>query len=63
MQITSKLCAEIKMTYIKQWMKDRLRLSISPEKTKAVNLKRQYSGFLGINRKKKQTGVKVTCVW
>ena len=29
------------------WLKDRLGLDISPDKSKVVNLKRQYSDFLG----------------
>lgn len=31
----------------KQWLKERLGLDISPEKSKIVNLKRHYSEFLG----------------
>lgn len=34
-----------------QWLKDRLGLSISPEKSKIVNLKKQYSEFLGFRLK------------
>lgn len=33
---------------VTQWLKERLRLDISPEKTRVVNLKTQYSEFLGI---------------
>lgn len=32
---------------ITQWLSERLRLEISPEKTKIVNVKRRYSDFLG----------------
>lgn len=32
---------------VTQWLKDRLRLDVSPEKTRIVNAKRQYSEFLG----------------
>lgn len=34
-----------------KWLKDRLRLDISPEKSRIVNLKRQYSEFLGFKLK------------
>jgi len=36
------------MAAVKQWLKERLRLDVSPEKTRVVNLKKQYSEFLGI---------------
>ena len=39
------------MTAATMWLKDRLRLEISPEKTKVINLKKQYSEFLGIKMK------------
>ena len=32
---------------ITQWLKERLRLDVSPEKTRIVNVKRQYTEFLG----------------
>lgn len=35
----------------KAWLKDRLGLEISPEKSKIVNLKHQYSDFLGFRIK------------
>ena len=38
------------------WLKDRLRLEISPEKSKVVNLKRQYSEFLGFKLKVRKKG-------
>ena len=31
---------------VKQWLKERLMLDISPEKSKVVNLKKNYSDFL-----------------
>lgn len=34
-----------------KWLKDRLGLEISPEKSKIVNLKKNYSDFLGIKMK------------
>lgn len=36
---------------VKLWLKDRLGLEISPEKSKVVNLKRRYSEFLGFRLK------------
>ncbi len=41
-----------------QWLKDRLGLDISPEKSKVVNLKRQYSEFLGFKLKVHKRGKK-----
>jgi hypothetical protein len=35
----------------KQWLKDRLGLDISPEKSKIINLKRHFSEFLGFKLK------------
>lgn len=40
------------------WLKERLGLEISPEKSKIVNLKRHYSEFLGFKLKAKQKGKK-----
>lgn len=33
------------------WLKERLGLEISPEKSKIVNLKKEYSDFLGFKLK------------
>ncbi len=41
-----------------QWLKDRLGLDISPDKSKVVNLKRQYSEFLGFKLKVRNKGKK-----
>ena len=41
-----------------QWLKDRLGLDIRPEKSKVVNLKRQYSEFLGFKLKAHPRGKK-----
>ena len=41
-----------------QWLKDRLGLDISPDKSKVVNLKRQYSEFLGFKLKIRKKGKK-----
>lgn len=40
----------------KLWLKDRLGLEISPEKSKIVNLKRRYSEFLGFKLKLHKKG-------
>ncbi len=40
------------------WLKDRLGLDISPDKSKVVNLKRQYSEFLGFKLKVRKKGKK-----
>lgn len=47
----NKESAEKTMIAVVQWLKERLRLDVSPEKTRIVNLKRQYSEFLGIKMK------------
>lgn len=47
----NKESAEKTMVAVVQWLKERLRLDVSPEKTRIVNLKRQYSEFLGIKMK------------
>lgn len=36
---------------MKQWLKERLRLDISEEKSKVTNLKKQYTEFLGFKLK------------
>lgn len=38
---------------VRKWLKDRLSLDISDEKSKIVNLKKEYSEFLGIKMKLK----------
>ena len=43
---------------IKQWLKDRLSLEISEEKSKVVNLKKHYSEFLGFKIKAVRKGDK-----
>lgn len=42
----------------RDWLKTRLNLEISPEKSKIVNLKRHYSEFLGIKLKQWKKGDK-----
>lgn len=41
-----------------KWLKERLGLDISPEKSKIVNLKRQYSEFIGFKMKVKPNGMR-----
>jgi len=36
------------MAAVKQWLEQRLRLEVSEEKTRVINLKKRYSEFLGI---------------
>ena len=43
---------------VKKWLKDRLKLEISEEKSKVVNLKKQYSDFLGFKLKVVKKGDK-----
>lgn len=43
---------------VKGWLHDRLGLEISPEKSRVVNLKRQYSEFLGFKMKAVRKGKK-----
>lgn len=43
----TKTEAEKTKIAVTQWIKERLRLEISQEKTRVVNVKRQYSNFLG----------------
>ncbi|MFG6351594.1 MAG: group II intron reverse transcriptase/maturase, partial [Oscillospiraceae bacterium] len=44
----TKDCAERTLIAVTQWLKERLRLDVSPEKTRVVNLNKHYSEFLGI---------------
>ena len=49
---TSSYRSAAKLFYAtKGWLKDRLGLDISPEKSKIVNLKEKYSEFLGFRMK------------
>lgn len=43
---------------VKQWLQERLKLQISEEKSKVVNLKRHYSEFLGFKLKAVKKGNK-----
>ena len=48
----------LKAPIVKQWLKDRLSLEISEEKSKVVNLKKLYSEFLGFKLKAVRKGGK-----
>lgn len=50
--------AERTKVAVTQWLKDRLRLEVSPEKTRVVNVKRRYSKFLGFKIKVHKKGQK-----
>ena len=43
---------------VKDWLKERLGLDISPEKSKIINLKRRYSDFLGFKLRAVRKGTK-----
>lgn len=46
-----KVSAEKTKIAVTQWLKERLKLEISQEKTRVVNVKKQYSEFLGFKIK------------
>ena len=46
---------------VKAWLKERLGLDISDEKSKIVNLKKNYSEFLGLKVKAVRKGIKPKC--
>ena len=58
----TKTAAEKTKIAVTQWLKERLKLEVSPEKTRVVNVKRQYSNFLGfkikVHAKRKKQVVK-----
>jgi len=43
---------------VRKWLKDRLKLEISAEKSKVINLKKKYSDFLGFKMKAVKKGKK-----
>ena len=47
----TKTDADKTLVAVTQWLQDRLRLQVSPEKTRIVNVKRRYSDFLGFKIK------------
>lgn len=54
----TKTQAQKTMTATIQWLRERLRLEVSPEKTRIVNVKRKYSEFLGFRIKVHRKGKK-----
>lgn len=46
---------------VTRWLKERLNLEVSKEKTKITNLKNNYSEFLGIKFKARKKGNKYVC--
>lgn len=52
--------AERIKTAVTKWLLERLRLEISPEKTRVVNVKKKYSEFLGFKIKVHRKGEKWT---
>ena len=46
---------------VKKWLKERLGLDISPEKSKVLNLRKNYSEFLGFKLKAIKKGNKYVC--
>lgn len=46
---------------VKKWLKERLDLDISPEKSKVLNLRKNYSEFLGFKLKAIKKGNKYVC--
>lgn len=47
---------------VKQWLKERLHLDISPEKSTITNLRKNYTEFLGFKLKAKLKGKKIVCM-
>jgi group II intron reverse transcriptase/maturase len=54
----TKTAANIMYEATKRWLKERLELEVSEEKSKVINLKKQYSEFLGIKIKVRQKSSK-----
>ncbi len=54
----TKTAAEKTKIAITQWLKERLKLEVSQEKTRVVNVKRKYSEFLGFKIKVHSKGGK-----
>lgn len=46
---------------VRKWLKERLELNISPEKSRIVNLRKNYSEFLGLKVKAVRKGNKPKC--
>ena len=54
----TKTAAERTKVAVTQWLSERLGLEVSQEKTRVVNVKRQYSEFLGFKIKVRPKGNK-----
>lgn len=54
----TKTDAERAKIAVSQWLLERLRLEVSPEKTRVVNVKHKYSEFLGFKIKVQKKGEK-----
>jgi hypothetical protein len=54
----TKTQASLTMVAVTNWLAERLKLEISPEKTRIVNTKRKYAEFLGFKFKVHQKGNK-----
>lgn len=54
----TKTDAERTKIAVTQWLLERLKLEVSPEKTRVVNVKRKYSEFLGFKIKVQKKGKK-----
>lgn len=50
------------MASVTDWLQVRLRLEVSPEKTKITNLKRRYMDFLGLKMKVRPKGKKLVVI-
>ena len=55
----NKDSAERTLIAVSGWLKERLRLEVSPEKTRVVNLNKRYSEFLGIRMRLNRKGNKM----
>lgn len=58
----SKSVAQRVMFSVTQWLRERLRLEVSQEKTRIVNTRNCYSEFLGFKIKVRKRGKKYTVV-
>ena len=54
----TKTDAKLTKIAITQWLSERLKLEVSPEKTRVVNVKRKYSEFLGFKIRVHRKGQK-----
>lgn len=50
--------AQAVMTAVSMWLKERLKLDVSPDKTRIVNLKKSFSEFLGFKLRLQKKGKK-----